>query len=477
MLRVESARNAFAGQATAPARLISAGWASGTYEGVDIAAAAGHLRQPAAAPRCAKVRNVNRVLGFLLALALAACRSGGAAASLTPPANPTASGSSPIVVLISIDGWRYDYFERFKPPTLSRLAESGVRAKGLIPQFPSKTFPNHYTLVTGLRLANHGIVSNNMVAPDLPGRFAMSNREVLADPRWWGGEPIWNTVEGQGKVAAAMFWPGSETLIKGHQPTYWARFDDALPHAARVGRVLEWLRLPEGKRPSFLTLYFSDVDTAGHISGPGSEEVREAALHVDRSIGELVSGVEAAGLNDRVNYLVVSDHGMAELSPGRMIVLDDYVDPASVDVIDWAPVLALSPKDGNVDRLYEALKGRHPALDVYRNAEIPKVYGLAHHPRVPPVVGIAREGWYITSRREMAGWNEPGGRTPGGAHGYDARTKSMQGLFIASGPRLRSGRVVKPFENIHVYELMCALLSLAPAKNDGDPGVTRSMLQ
>jgi predicted AlkP superfamily pyrophosphatase or phosphodiesterase len=380
-------------------------------------------------------------------------------------------------VLISIDGWRYDYFERFKPPTLSRLAGSGVRAKGLIPQFPSKTFPNHYTLVTGLRPANHGIVSNNMVAPDIKGRFAMSNREVLADPRWWGGEPIWNTVEGQGKVAAAMFWPGSETLIKGHQPTYWARFDDALPHATRVGRVLEWLRLPEGKRPAFLTLYFSDVDTAGHIMGPGSEEVREGALRVDRSIGELVSGVEAAGLNDRVNYLVVSDHGMAELSPDRMIVLDDYVDPATVDVIDWAPVLALSPKNGNVDGLYEGLKGRHPFLDVYRNAEIPKGYGLAHHPRVPPVVGIAREGWYITSRREMAGWNEPGRRTPGGAHGYDARTKSMQGLFIASGPRLRSGPVVEPFENIHVYELMCALLNIAPAMNDGDPAVTRSMLR
>ncbi len=130
-----------------------------------------------------------------------------------------------------------------------------------------------------------------------------------------------------------------------------------------------------------------------------------------------------------------------------------------------------------MDGLYEALKGRHPALDVYRNAEIPKVYGLAHHPRVPPVVGIAREGWYITSRREMAGWKEPGGRAPGGAHGYDARTKSMQGLFIASGPRLRSGQVVEPFENIHVYELMCALLSVTPAKNDGDPGVTRSMLR
>jgi predicted AlkP superfamily pyrophosphatase or phosphodiesterase len=274
-----------------------------------------------------------------------------------------------------------------------------------------------------------------------------------------------------------MFWPGSETAIDGGRPTYWVQFDDALPNAERVGRVLGWLRLPEGERPSFLTLYFSDVDTAGHVMGPTSVEVREAALRVDRSIGELVTGIEAEGLEERVNYVVVSDHGMAQLSADRMIVLDDYLDPATVDVIDWAPMLALSPKDGNVDKLYRALKGRHPALAVYRNAEIPKVYGLAGHPRVPPVVGMAAEGWIVTSRREMARWSEPGGRAPGGAHGYDARRKSMQGLFIASGPRLRPGLVVEPFQNIHVYDLMCAVLGITPAENDGDPGVTRRMLR
>jgi predicted AlkP superfamily pyrophosphatase or phosphodiesterase len=418
---------------------------------------------------------VNRLLGFLLTLALAACRS---AAPSQPPAAPAVKTESPIVVLVSIDGWRADYFGRFHPPALAGLAGRGVRAKGLIPQFPSKTFPNHYTLVTGLRLANHGIVSNNMVAPDIEGRFSMSNREVLADPRWWGGEPIWNTAERQGKIAAALFWPGSETAINGHRATYWMKFDDNMPHPARIARVLGWLSLPEGKRPSLLTLYFSDVDTAGHIYGPDSAEVREAALRVDRSIGDLVKGVAAKGLADRVNYVVVSDHGMARVSRDRMIVLDDYVDPSTVDVLDWSPVLALSPKDGDVDRLYAALKGRHPALEVYRNAEIPARYGrLAGHPRVPAIMGIAKEGWYITSRRELAHWNEPGTLITNGAHGYDPKNESMWGLFIASGPRLRPGRVVKPFENIHVYDLLCALLGVAPAENDGDPGVTRGLLR
>ena len=407
-----------------------------------------------------------RWLVVALALWLPACRP-------APPPPPAPA----IVVLISIDGFRWDYLDLYQPPALLRLAANGVRAEGLIPQFPSKTFPNHYTVVTGLRLANHGIISNNMRAPDIPGEFSLSNRDVLADPRWWGGEPIWNTVERQGGVAAAMFWPGSETAIGGHQATYWTPFDDKFPNEERVRRVLDWLKLPDGKRPSFLTLYFSDVDNAGHDSGPESAEVRDAVAGVDRAIGELVAGVDAIGLRDRVNYVVVSDHGMSALSPDRVIVLDKYIDLTTVDVIDWAPVLGLSPKDGNVDKLYAALKDKHPHLAVYRKNEIPAEYGLAGHPRVPAVIGIADEGWNIASARDLNRWGAGERTPPGGTHGYDQRAKSMQGLFIASGPRIRSGVVVKPFENIHVYDLMCTLLGVTPAKNDGDPAVTRDMLR
>ena len=406
-----------------------------------------------------------RLLGLALAFLLVACRP----AALPP--------ERAILILISVDGFRWDYLDRYESPNLRQLAAGGIRAEGLIPQFPSKTFPNHYTIVTGLKLANHGIISNNMRAADIPGEFSLSNRDVLADPRWWGGEPIWNTAERQGRIAAAMFWPGSETVIGGQQATYWTPFDDGMPNEDRVSRVLEWLKLPDGKQPSFLTLYFSDVDNAGHDDGPESEAVRGAVQSVDRSIGELVAGVKAIGLDDRVHYVVVSDHGMAALSPDRMIVLDNLIDVAQMDVIDWAPVLGLSPKDGNVEKLYAALKDKHPNLDVYRRDEIPAVYGIAGHPRLPPVVGIAHEGWYITSKREVDRWSEPDRDPPGGTHGYDARAKSMQGVFVAAGPRLKSGVTVAPFENIHIYEFMCAVLGLTPAKNDGDPSVTRDMLR
>jgi predicted AlkP superfamily pyrophosphatase or phosphodiesterase len=406
-----------------------------------------------------------RSLIVTISLLLVACR---------PDALPAERA---ILVLVSIDGFRWDYLDRFEAPNLRQLAANGVRAEGLIPQFPSKTFPNHYTIVTGLKLANHGIISNNMRAPGIPGEFSLSNRDVLADSRWWGGEPIWNTVEQQGRIAAAMFWPGSETVIGGRQATYWTPFDDEMPHRDRVARVLGWLKLPDGKRPSFLTLYYSDVDNAGHEEGPESEAVRAAVNSVDRSIGELVAGVKAIGLDDRVHYVVVSDHGMAALSPDRMIVLDHLIDVAQMEVIDWAPVLGLSPKDGDVEKLYAALKDKHPHLQVYRRNEIPAVYGIAGHPRLPPVIGIADEGWYITSTREVDRWSEPGRHAPGGTHGYDARAKSMQGVFIATGPRIKSGVKVAAIENIHIYEFMCAVLGLAPAKNDGDPSVTRDMLR
>jgi predicted AlkP superfamily pyrophosphatase or phosphodiesterase len=168
------------------------------------------------------------------------------------------------VILISFDGWRWDYLDRYEAPHLRALAARGVRAEGLIPAFPSVTYPNHYTLVTGLYPDHHGVVANSMVDPAIGAdRFTMSSA-TARDPSWWGGEPIWTTVIKRGGRSASMFWPGSEA----NPPTYWLPYDGAMPNSARVARVLEWLRLPDAARPSFVTLYFSDVDSAGHRYGP-----------------------------------------------------------------------------------------------------------------------------------------------------------------------------------------------------------------
>ena len=400
----------------------------------------------------------------------------GACSARTPPSPPTATAEpsqQPIVILVSIDGWRWDYLDRFEPPAIARLAHAGVRAEGLVPAFPSKTFPNHYSIITGLHPATHGITSNNMVDPRLPGRFSLSNREVQQDARWWGGEPLWVTAERQGLVAATMFWPGSDVEIAGDRPTYWRPYEHEFPNEARVDLLLEWLSAPRASQPTFLTLYFRDVDDAGHEWGPMGAGTREAALAVDRMIARLVDGVEALGLASRVNYLLVSDHGMSQLSPQRVIVLDNYIDMTWVDMIDSAPIVGLNPRPGiAVEAIYAALKDKHPALKVYLRSNLPAVYRLRNHPRLPAVIGIADDGWHPTTSE----WLREGEFNYGN-HGYDPVHRSMHGLFVATGPQFTNGLVVPGFSNLHIYELICRVLGIRPASNEGDPRVTEPFLR
>jgi predicted AlkP superfamily pyrophosphatase or phosphodiesterase len=409
--------------------------------------------------------HLSRLKICLLLVALALATIGGAAQD----------SRAPILVLISFDGWRWDYITRAKAPNLQQLASNGVHAEGLIPVFPSKTFPNHYTIVTGLYPERHGIISNVMVDPDFPQRFTMA-APTARDARWWGGEPLWVTAIGQNQRSAAMFWPGSEAPIAGIRPTYWRPFDDGLPNAERVKQVLDWLALPADQQPSFVTLYFSEVDEAGHEHGPDSRQVLEAAARLDQALGQLLSGIASLNLTDRTNLVVVSDHGMSQLSNKRIIFLDDYIDLSRVDLIEWTPNLGLRPLAGSVDEIYRALKDKHPALAIYKREEIPEHLHYRNNNRIPPIVGLADEGWTITSHaRHLA--MSIAGRSEGGAHGYDPRYKSMHGLFVVAGPRIRQKMVVPAFENVHIYNLLCEALGLSPAKNDGDPAVVRSFLR
>ncbi len=385
------------------------------------------------------------------------------------------TGPGPVVVLISFDGWRWDYIDRAEVPHLRALASRGVRSDGLIPSFPSKTFPNHYTLVTGLYPEHHGIVSNVIVDPGFPSRFTMTAQTAKA-ARWWGGEPLWNTAMLQGRRAASMFWPGSEAPIGGLRPTHWRPYNEGVPNATRIAQVLEWLALPADRQPAFITLYFSDVDTAGHAHGPDSSEVRLAATRLDRLLGDLIEGARRLNLLDRLSVVVVSDHGMSQLSEQRTIYLDDYINLSTVNVTEWSPNLGLSPRSGSVDAIYAALHGKHPALAIYKREETPAHLHYRSNRRIPPILGLADDGWRI-ARRGMAAVDWIGGRSDGGAHGYDPTLKSMHGLFVAAGPRIREGVRVPAFENVHVYNFLCALLGLTPSPNDGDPSVSSSMLK
>ena len=376
----------------------------------------------------------------------------------------------PILILISFDGFRWDYIDRADVPNLKALAKRGIRSQGLIPSFPSKTFPNHYTLVTGLYPDHHGIVSNTIWDDAIGERFTMS-AETAKDPRWWSGEPLWAGAIRQGLRASSMFWPGSEVAIGGVRPTEWKPFDDNFPNADRVAQVLTWLSLPEAERPSFITLYFSDVDTAGHTYGPEAWETIAAAEGLDKQLGVLLAGIERLGLTGRTTIVATADHGMSQQALNRKIFIDDYVDPATVDVIDWSPVLQVRPRTGSVEDLYRALRGKHPALSVYRKGELPAALHYGTHPRIAPIVALAADGWSITTHARFEPRKSERSQS-GGEHGYPPETRSMQALFVAAGPGLRTDVLVPPFQNIHVYEFMCRVLGLKPAKNDGTAAAT-----
>jgi predicted AlkP superfamily pyrophosphatase or phosphodiesterase len=382
----------------------------------------------------------------------------------------------PIVILVSFDGWRWDYLDRVDAPNLEALAARGVRAKELIPVFPTLTYPNHYTLVTGLYPAHHGIVANNVTDPAFPERFSMA-AATARDGRWWGGEPIWVTAIRQGRLAGAMFWPGEEAPIRGVRPTYWQPFDDDYPNQDRIDKVLGWLARPPGQQPAVITLYFSDVDHAGHDYGPDSRELRQAAARLDAVLGWLVDGVRKQGLDNRVNIIVVSDHGMAPVSDDRLVYLDDYIDLHTIDVTDWDFLLQIIPRPGATDSVYRHLRGHIPHVTIYRKDDIPRRLHYRDNQRIPPIIGTPDAGWIVTSRARQQKRIDDGVGSRAGGHGYDPNVREMHGLFVAAGPAIRRGLVVEPFENVHVYEFLCAILKLMPAKNDGDPAVTRRFLE
>jgi predicted AlkP superfamily pyrophosphatase or phosphodiesterase len=400
-----------------------------------------------------------------LAALLLAVSLGSACSRSTTPATP--------VILVGLDGFGWDFMEAAETPNLDALVARGVRAEWLVPIFPTKTFPNHYSIVTGLHAERHGIVSNTMYDPVFARRFSLGDREAVQDGRWWEGEPIWVTAERAGLTTAAFFWPGTEADIQGIRPTHWRPYAHRTPHNERVDQVLGWLDLPDEERPALIATYFADVDETAHTFGVNAPETMAAIREADRAIGRLVRGLEQRGLDGRVNLVLVSDHGMAPRSRDRVIFLDDFIDLADVEVIDWSPVAAIRPHAGREDEVYKGLRGAHPNLQVYRKEEIPERWRYRNHRRIQPILAVADEGWVISSHEYFATHQDA---YRGATHGYDNTARSMQATFVAVGPAFREGVVVPPFQNIHIYALLCHLLGIEPAPNDGSLDSVRMVL-
>ena len=382
----------------------------------------------------------------------------------------------PTVILVAIDGFRYDYFERHQPATINSLAKNGMRAQWMKPAFPTKTFPNFYTVATGLYPVNHGLVENNVW--DFGTTFTMNKREEVENPRWWLGEPIWVTAEKNNIRSAAMFYPGTETEIGGKRPTFWNKYEHEKPREERVDQVLKWLDLPREERPRFITLYFHDIDSAGHDYGPDAIETRDAVQKIDAMIKRLIDGLKERKIFGKANLILFSDHGMAETDWRKVNLVDNYIDLADAERIIWTyEFLQIFPKAGKEDLLAQQLK-KMPYAKCWKKTDIPERFNYRHGARVAPIVCSADEGRIFSSNSRYAEMLKKGGiDRPRGGHGYDNDLVSMRAMFVGHGNAFKRFYVAEPFPNIDVYELMCKILKITPAKNDGNFERVRKMLK
>ncbi|KAK4288129.1 hypothetical protein Pmani_038829 [Petrolisthes manimaculis] len=390
---------------------------------------------------------------------------------VTPPTPscPTDFKTHPLI-LVSMDGFRADYLDRGLTPTIQYLVNEGVRAPYMKPSYPTITFPNHYTIVTGLYPPAHGIVANRFYDPEFKAKFALGQPEML-QKRFYGGEPVWKTAELQGKKAATYFWPGSET--EGNTPSLWFPYNESIPFNTRAKQVLSWLDLPAADRPDFLTLYMHQPDRAGHNFGPASWQVDAKLKEVDAAVALLLKGLRQRGLEKCVNLLVVSDHGMAEAGQSRAITIDDYIPDVATKTRFWKGIFSrFTPNTGNDnDRLdmMKALACKKKEMRVYEKKDLPVRWHVPKHQgRIEEVVLDLDAGY-------SAGADDTF-KADAGDHGYDNYFHDMNTLFVALGPDFRRDFEVEAFQNIELYNLMCHLLDITPAPNNGTWGALNHLL-
>lgn len=385
-----------------------------------------------------------------------------------------AAAIQPQLILISLDGYRADYLDRGYSPVLAALASDGVQAKGMRPVFPSVTYPNHYTLVTGLYPDQHGVVNNTMRDPVL-GNFSPGNRAANTDRRWWDqAEPIWVTAQKEGLRTASFFYPGTQAEIHGVRPSYWELFNSSVQPDARVDQVLAWLDLPADQRPSFVSLYFEQADVAGHDYGPDSMQVNAALVTVDAALGRLVQGLRQRGMFDDTNLIVMSDHGMTATSAERVVLLDTIVNVDHLELVSAVVNAGINPKAGYEGEVERALLAPHAHLQCWKKENVPKRFHYGHNARIPAIICLPEDGWMVGTAA-MASKQQ--GHVPLGEHGYDNDDPQMRALFVAHGPAFKQHATVPVFDNINVYALLAKLLGVTPLRNEGSLAVTAGMLR
>lgn len=368
-------------------------------------------------------------------------------------ANSTQQEQKPYVIFISADGFRYDLADKYQATHLQALRAKGVAAAAMTPAYPSVTFPNHYSLATGLYPSHHGLVDNTFFDRQKGRGYRISDRTAVEDSSFYGGTPIWVLAERQKMLSASFFWVGSETAVDGVRPTYYYRFNDKISIDTRLKAVKDWLTLPEAQRPHLITFYLSWVDHAEHLYGPNSKEA-EAAVHlVDETIYRMTRIVDSLHLP--VNYVFVSDHGMAQVDTTHGIPLPAAVDTSKFIISFGGTMIHLYAKDKkDIAPTYAALKAAVTDYYVYLPDETPAHWHYTEkddrYHRIGDILLVAHFPLIFHTR----------GRIIPGEHGYDNAIPDMGATFYAWGPAFRSGMTISAFENVNVYPLIAHILGL-----------------
>ena len=421
------------------------------------------------------------VVLFLAALPIAAQQAGSGGT------NRPEHRAKPYVILVSLDGFRAEYLDRMPLPNLQRIMQRGARAKAMIPVFPSFTFPNHYSLVTGLHPGRHGIVNNRFYDPVRKEAYAYTDPEEVVDGSWYRGEPIWVTAEKQGMVSACFFWPGSEAPIQGIHATMWNKYDGKIPNTERVTTVLNWLQLPEERRPHVITLYFSDVDSATHEAALDSPGVGEAARAVDAALGELLAGIAKLPISDQIYLVVTSDHGMVNTSGEQTVQLESLLETSDLTAISASyggPVASLHVRGGltAARALVQKINAKLARGTAYLRPELPERFHYHADPRAGDIVVVMDESWTMAVPRPRTSGPSTSSRRPAderyGQHGWDNSLPSMRAIFLIMGPGIRDGALIDEVQNVDVYPLLVELLGLQPADDlDGRTGVISALVK
>lgn len=417
-----------------------------------------------------------RVLSLLPILILTAtiCSAQSASSVIEVPNPPNSTAQQPkhYVVLVSLDGFRYDYATKYGAKNLLAMAARGARApEGMIPSYPSVTFPNHYTIVTGLYPEHHGIVANTFYDPARKESYSYTNPKITGDGSWYGGTPLWVLAEQQGMRAACIFWPISDAEIQGKRPSYYlAPYDDKYPDEKRIQQVLAWLQLPSEKRPHFIAVYLPETDHAGHTYGPDASETGEAVRHVDAMMGKLSEGIAASGLP--VDLIVVADHGMETLD-SAWVHLDKWAD---LSKFETSGPLLYAKSEADAEKAYRSLLGASDKFKVYRQAQVPDYLHFNSNARAGDPVVVPTGPYPIDARSPDSSGGEK--TPPRGGHGYDPRQMpSMKAIFFAAGPDIRAGVAVPSFENVDLYPFIASILGLKTGPIDGGIGVLQAILK